>query len=50
MRDRNKEIVSIRVDEDFKAHLTAVSKPNRNAWIVAKLKKASGYVTKGKLR
>jgi len=50
MRDRNKEILSIRVDEDFKAHLTSVAKPNRNAWIIAKLKKASSYPTKGKLR
>ena len=46
MRDRNKEIVSFRTDEAFKAHITKVAKPNRNAWIVAKLKKASGYKEK----
>jgi len=50
MRDRNKEIISIRVDEDLKDHIKAVAKPNVNAWIVARLKKASGYATKGKLR
>ncbi len=43
MRDRNKEIVTFRTEESFKKHLKKTSKPNQNAWIVATLKKESGY-------
>jgi len=50
MRDRNKEILAIRMPEGLKDHIRDTAKPNVNAWIVAKLIKASGYPTKGKLR
>ena len=51
MKNRSKEIMSIRfTDEGLKDHIKEVAKPNVNAWIIAKLAKASGYATKGKLR
>lgn len=42
----NTVVQSVKMSSDLKNHIKEVAEPNVNAWIVAKLKKASSYKEK----